>query len=478
MADVDGDVRDRSPSERSRDRSRDKRRRSRSRDRDRRRSRSRDKQRNRSRSRDRRRRSASRSKSPAGYDPERKRRRPTWFDIAPVGGAPPPISQLPGAVQVTPAATSGPAAGASYAGGPNQQATRHARRIYVGGLPPSAREESIASFFSNALAAVGGTTAGPGPCVVNVYINTEKKFSFVEMRTVEEASNAMALDGIMFEGVTVRIRRPADYNPSAAASLGPSAPNPNLNLAAIGMDRQGQVPGGMPGAPMAPAMAMPMGQGGDNQGSDRIFVGGLPYHLKEHDCRELLGSFGQIRTFDLIKDRTTGDSKGYGFVVYEDPNAADVAIAGLHGMKMGDRSLTVRRAEGQARTAQPVVPAMPTAEGGYQAAMFTVAAPRVVKLVDALKVEELENDDDYQDIMEDMKEEMGRFGELVAIHIPRPSKEEGALPPPGLGRVLAEFKDASSALAARNALHGRKFGGNVVQAALVTEEDFKAGNWD
>ena len=35
--------------------------------------------------------------------------------------------------------------------------------------------------------------------MVNVYINHEKKFAFVEMRTVEEASNAMALDGIVFE---------------------------------------------------------------------------------------------------------------------------------------------------------------------------------------------------------------------------------------------------------------------------------------
>lgn len=34
---------------------------------------------------------------------------------------------------------------------------------------------------------------------MNVYINHEKKFAFVEMRTVEEASNAMALDGILFE---------------------------------------------------------------------------------------------------------------------------------------------------------------------------------------------------------------------------------------------------------------------------------------
>lgn len=38
-----------------------------------------------------------------------------------------------------------------------------------------------------------------GDAVVNVYINHEKKFAFVEMRTVEEASNAMALDGITFE---------------------------------------------------------------------------------------------------------------------------------------------------------------------------------------------------------------------------------------------------------------------------------------
>jgi len=60
------------------------------------------------------------------------------------------------------------------------------------------------------------------------------------MCAVEETSNAMALDGIMFEGVSVRVRRPNDYNPAAASALGPSVPNPNLNLAAIGLQ-----PGGM-----------------------------------------------------------------------------------------------------------------------------------------------------------------------------------------------------------------------------------------
>lgn len=44
-----------------------------------------------------------------------------------------------------------------------------------------------------------------GDSVVNVYINHEKKFAFVEMRTVEEASNAMALDGIIFEASTCKL---------------------------------------------------------------------------------------------------------------------------------------------------------------------------------------------------------------------------------------------------------------------------------
>jgi hypothetical protein len=83
------------------------------------------------------------------------------------------------------------------------QATRHARRVYVGGLPPMTNEQSIATFFSKVMAAVGGNTAGPGDAVVNVYINQEKRFAFVEMRTVEEASNAMALDGIIYEVIAV-----------------------------------------------------------------------------------------------------------------------------------------------------------------------------------------------------------------------------------------------------------------------------------
>ncbi|GJZ39607.1 putative reverse transcriptase domain-containing protein [Tanacetum coccineum] len=58
---------------------------------------------------------------------------------------------------------------------------------------------------------------------------------FLEMRFVEEVNNAMALDGNIFEGAPVKVRRPSDYNLLLDATLGPSQPNPNLNLGVVGL---------------------------------------------------------------------------------------------------------------------------------------------------------------------------------------------------------------------------------------------------
>lgn len=121
----------------------------------------------------------------------------------------------------------------------------------------------------------------------------------------------------------MKVRRPSDYNPSLAATLGPSQPSSNLNLAAVGLT---------PGA------------SGGLEGPDRIFVGGLPYYFTEAQVRELLESFGALKGFDLVKDRETGNSKGYAFCVYQDLAVTDIACLALNGIKMGDKTLTVRRA--------------------------------------------------------------------------------------------------------------------------------------
>ncbi|CAK9150732.1 unnamed protein product [Ilex paraguariensis] len=274
-----------------------------------------------------------------------------------------------------------------------QQATRHARRVYVGGLAPSANEQSVATFFSHVMSAIGGNTAGPGDAVVNVYINHEKKFAFVEMRSVEEASNAMALDGIIFEGAPVKVRRPSDYNPSLAATLGPSQPNPNLNLAAVGLTP---------------------GSAGGLEGPDRIFVGGLPYYFTEAQIRELLESFGPLRGFDLVKDRETGNSKGYAFCVYQDLSVTDIACAALNGIKMGDKTLTVRRANQGTTQPKPEQESI-LLHAQQQIAMQRLMlqpgalATKVICLTHVVTADELKDDEDYEDILEDMRTECGKF---------------------------------------------------------------------
>ncbi|KAL3017869.1 hypothetical protein AAZX31_06G302600 [Glycine max] len=343
-----------------------------------------------------------------------------------------------------------------------QQATRHARRVYVGGLPPTANEQSVATFFSQVMAKIGGNTAGPGDAVVNVYINHDKKFAFVEMRSVEEASNAMALDGIIFEGAPVKVRRPTDYNPSLAATLGPSQPNPNLNLGAVGLTP---------------------GSAGGLDGPDRIFVGGLPYYFTETQIRELLETFGPLRGFDLVKDRETGNSKGYAFCVYQDLAVTDIACAALNGIKMGDKTLTVRRANQGANPQQP----KPEQESILMHAQQQIAlqklmlqpalvATKVVCLTHAVSSDELKDDEDYDEILDDMRQECSKFGTLVNVVIPRPPPD--GEPAAGVGKVFLEYVDIDGATKARAGLNGRKFDGNQVVAVFYPENKFAQGDYE
>ncbi|KAF2611160.1 hypothetical protein F2Q70_00012983 [Brassica cretica] len=455
----------------SRDRDDDHRRGSRDRDYDRRRDDRGDRRRHRSRSR-----SKDRSRRRSGSRSPSKTKRVSGFDMAPpasamlaagaavTGQVPPPPPTLPPAgmfPNIFPLQT-----GQAFGGLPmmpiqamTQQATRHARRVYVGGLSPVANEQSVATFFSQVMAAVGGNTAGPGDAVVNVYINHEKKFAFVEMRSVEEASNAMSLDGIIFEGAPVKVRRPSDYNPSLAASLGPSQPSPHLNLAAVGLT---------PGA------------SGGLEGPDRIFVGGLPYYFTEAQVRELLESFGALKGFDLVKDRETGNSKGYAFCVYQDVAVTDIACVALNGIKMGDKTLTVRRANQGAMQPKPEQESVllhAQQQIAFQMNMFQPGpvATTVVCLTQVVTEDELKDDEEFEDIMEDMRQEGGKFGMLTSVVIPRPSPS--GEPVPGLGKVFLKYVDTEGSSRARSGMNGRKFGGNEVVAVFYPEDKFDQGEY-
>ena len=77
----------------------------------------------------------------------------------------------------------------------------------------------------------------------------------------------------------------------------------------------------------------------------KIFVGNLSFQTTETDLSNMFGEIGQVESVQIITDRDTGRSKGFGFVQMADDAAAEKAIAQLNGKEVGGRNLTVNEAK-------------------------------------------------------------------------------------------------------------------------------------
>ena len=76
-----------------------------------------------------------------------------------------------------------------------------------------------------------------------------------------------------------------------------------------------------------------------------IFVGNLAFNATDHDLRQLFAQYGVVDKINVITDRDTGRSKGFGFVEMPDSAAAKAAIQGLQGKGLEGRALTVNEAK-------------------------------------------------------------------------------------------------------------------------------------
>jgi RNA recognition motif-containing protein len=76
----------------------------------------------------------------------------------------------------------------------------------------------------------------------------------------------------------------------------------------------------------------------------KLYVGNLPYSITDAKLEELFSQFGNVRSAQVVKDRDTGRSKGFGFVEMEDSNDANSAINALNEKEHDGRPLTVNEA--------------------------------------------------------------------------------------------------------------------------------------
>lgn len=76
-----------------------------------------------------------------------------------------------------------------------------------------------------------------------------------------------------------------------------------------------------------------------------IYVGNLAYSVTSEDLRTTFEEFGVVDKADVITDRGTGRSKGFGFVEMDDDDEAKAAIEGLDGKDMEGRAIKVNKAK-------------------------------------------------------------------------------------------------------------------------------------
>jgi len=344
--------------------------------------------------------------------------------------------------------------------GVNPNLSRQSRRLYIGSITPDINEQNLADFFNNKMIEMNIGTGAPGNPVLAVQCNYEKNYAFVEFRSAEDATAAMAFDGIIFVNGPLKIRRPKDYG-------GIDMSGPNFHV-------PGVVSTNVPDS------------------ANKIFVGGLPSYLNEEQVMELLKSFGELKAFNLVRENGNGPSKGFAFFEYVDPSGTDVAIQSLSGMELGDRYLVVQRASVGAKAGMPGMPNLPYDQFPeiprpiLPVGDTSDSDARILLMLNMVTPDDLVDDQEYADLLEDVREEVGNYGAVEDVRIPRPVRRDRGRWAPGeganagdaqradeasgVGRVYVKYADPVSAGAALKALAGRAFAGRSIIATILSDD--------
>ena len=167
---------------------------------------------------------------------------------------------------------------------------RQSKRLFVSSLPPSATDEAIINFFNLQLNGLN-VISSADPCI-SAQLNKDRSFALLEFKHPDEATVALALDGISMEdqdnmmttnGSTngsaqgIQIRRPKDYIVPSAAD-----------------DEEYQEGVVSPVVPDTP---------------NKISITNLLPNLMDEQVTELLVAFGQLKAFVLVKDASTEESR-------------------------------------------------------------------------------------------------------------------------------------------------------------------------
>ncbi|XP_040585934.1 ELAV-like protein 3 isoform X2 [Mesocricetus auratus] len=132
---------------------------------------------------------------------------------------------------------------------------------------------------------------------------------------------------------------PGVHDPPEPPSIR-TAPAGHTRMVTILGAMESQVGGG-PAGPALPNGPLLGTNGATDDSKTNLIVNYLPQNMTQDEFKSLFGSIGDIESCKLVRDKITGQSLGYGFVNYSDPNDADKAINTLNGLKLQTKTIKV-----------------------------------------------------------------------------------------------------------------------------------------
>ncbi|CAB4060252.1 U2AF2 [Lepeophtheirus salmonis] len=204
-----------------------------------------------------------------------------------------------------------------------------------------------------------------------------------------------------------------------------------------------------------------MGFDGVQDSAHKVFLGGIPKYLNEDQIMECLTSFGPLRSFNLIKDVGTGLSKGFAFCEYVDVNITDEAIAGLNELTFGDKQIIVQRASVGRKNIMNIA--------GISGIAGSSRSTEVLCLLNMVTPAELNDDDEYNSIFEDIRLECSKYGVVKSLVIPRYIAGVNVR---GSGKVFIEFSTLEESQKAHYYLIGRKFSNREIQTSYFDTDRY------
>ena len=248
--------------------------------------------------------------------------------------------------------------------------------MFVYNIPSTATDDQIKDFFNLQMNGLN-VVKGRDPCL-SAQVSKDKKFALLEFRTAEDATLSLALDRIEMDNSHangsngdanamdsgLQIKRPKDY----------IAPSKSEDTEVM----QGQTSDDVQDTPA------------------KVCVTRLPVFIDDAQAKELLAAFGPLKSFTLVKDADSGESRGVAFCEYVDAEGVtDAAIESLSGMELGDSKLKLFRAcVGAVQLGSEMSVNAMTMLAGTQAS--EADRSRVLCLHNMVTSEELIDNDEYE----------------------------------------------------------------------------------